>query len=106
MVKFNLQMNIVGLDCDRFKFVNMRDRSAKIINVVKEKNHTVLVVDSIYTHGELEVLIESVWMIKKKQKTFKIIESILNIPKLDIVQNIYKIPSSHRAALRRWYKIC
>ena len=106
MVKFNLKLNIVGLNCDKYNFITMGDKNAKIVNIVKDKIGTTIVIDSIYTRGEVDFMIESIWEIKRKQKTFKIVEVILNISKFDLNNDIYMIPKSHRAALKRWYKTC
>lgn len=101
--KFNLKVDVIGADVEKYSIVKLGGKYAKIKKVYDEDDRYVLTLESRHKNRDFIMFIETIWTISKRRKTFEIISNVVSIDLFGIDWTIYVIPDSHINTLKKWY---
>ena len=102
--RFNLDLDVYGLPINKYDTIRLGDKYAKIIDVVEEDKQYKIILESRHKNRDFFMTIETIWILPKKTKTFKVYKTFVEIKVFNLVSEIHAIPESHFNTLKRWYK--
>ena len=102
--RFNMMTNIIGLVEKKYKFMDFGGKFAKIKDIYKDGEYTKIFLESRHVRKKFVMIIETVWRIKDKMKTFEPLSAVVSIDIFGVDWQIFVIPDSHKNSLQKWYE--
>lgn len=102
--RFNLSVDYEGVDAEEYKVVRLGSQQAKVINSYEKDGSIRVVVLGVYKYHDFYMEIETIWVLSRMQKTFRIVGSSVEIDLFNVDWLIFIVPEDHMDALKVWHK--
>jgi hypothetical protein len=100
--RFDLSMDIKGLDIDKYAIINLGDKYAKIVEVYDKDSKRVLRLESRHKNRDFLMVIETVWGMS--DHVFRVISAVVTVDIFSICSAAPSIPMSHLNTLKKWHE--
>ena len=102
--RFNLSVDFEGVDAEEYKIIKLGKRQAKVVNSYEKGGSIRVIVQGVYKYHDFFMEIETIWVLSRMQKTFKILTSSVEIDLFNVDWLIFIVPEDHMDALKRWHE--
>ena len=102
--RFDLSVDYLGADDKKYKIVKLGNNFASVKDSYYKDGILRVIVEGVYKYHDFYMEIETIWELSRSQKTFKIVNSSVEIDMFNLDWFIHVVPEDHMEALKTWHK--